>query len=121
MEEPVMLDITLGPEDVENSHDGGDNTCDNCIKVKCLMQIFLRVVIWKSWYVYTYQDASESSESAFTLDKIMHLNINFHKLALTRVSSYIKLPERISNNYEECFKGYLSSKFIFCHKETLDV
>ena len=58
--------------------------------------------------MYTYQDASESSESAFTLDKIMHLNINFHKLALTRVSSYIKLPERISNNYEECFKGYLS-------------
>ena len=43
-----MLDITLGPEDVENSQDGGDNTCDNCIKVKCLMQIFLRVVIWKS-------------------------------------------------------------------------
>ena len=108
MEEPVMLDITLGPEDVENSHDGGDNTCDNCIKVKCLMQIFLRVVIWKSWYVYTYQDLSESSESAFTLDKIMYLNINFHRLALTWVRSYIKLPERILNNYEECFKGYLS-------------
>ena len=43
-----MLDITLGPEDVENAQDGGDSTCDNWIKVKCLMQIFLRVVIWKS-------------------------------------------------------------------------
>ena len=43
-----MLDITLGPEDVENDQDGGDNTGDNSIKVKCLMQIILRVVIWKS-------------------------------------------------------------------------
>ena len=43
----------------------------------------------------------------------MHLYINFHKLALTRGSSYIKLPEWIKskkpvinpqNKNEECFK-----------------
>ena len=35
-------------------------------------------------------------ESGFTLDQIMHLHINFHKLALTRGSSYKKMPERIT-------------------------
>ena len=52
-------------------------------------------------------------ESGFSLDKIMHLYINFHRLALTRGSSYIKLPEWIKNKKtainpqnkdEECFK-----------------
>ena len=52
-------------------------------------------------------------ESGFTLDKIMHLNINFHWLALTGCSSYTKLPTWIAskkaminpkNNNEECFK-----------------
>ena len=32
-------------------------------------------------------------ESGFTLDQIMHLNINFHKLTLTRDTSYIELPK----------------------------
>ena len=32
-------------------------------------------------------------ESGFTLDKIMHLYINFHRLVLTRGSSYNELPE----------------------------
>ena len=35
------------------------------------------------------------SESGFKLDKIMHLCINFHRIALTRGSSYIELPEWI--------------------------
>ena len=52
-------------------------------------------------------------ESGFMLHQIMHLHINFHKLALTRGSSYIKLPEWIArkktvinpkNNNEKCFK-----------------
>ena len=55
-------------------------------------------------------------ESGFTLDKIIHLYINFHKLALTRGSSYIELPEWIRNKKavinsqnkdEECFKWAL--------------
>ena len=52
-------------------------------------------------------------ESGFTLDKIMHLYINFHRLALTRDGSYIELPKwtkskkaviNPQNKDEECFK-----------------
>ena len=52
-------------------------------------------------------------ESRFKLDKIMHFYINFHRLVLTRGSSYIELPEWIKskkavinrqNKDEECFK-----------------
>jgi len=32
-------------------------------------------------------------KSGFTLDHIMHLDIDFHKLVLTRGSSYIELPK----------------------------
>ena len=54
------------------------------------------------------------SESGFTLDKIMHLYLNFHKLVLTRGSSYTELPEWIKSKKavinpqkedEECFKS----------------
>ena len=31
--------------------------------------------------------------SGFTLDKIMNLYMNFHRLALTRGGSYIELPK----------------------------
>ena len=52
-------------------------------------------------------------ETGFKLDKIMHLYINFHRLALTRGGSYIELPGWINskkavinpqNKDEECFK-----------------
>ena len=52
-------------------------------------------------------------ESGFTLDKIMHLYINFHRLAMTRGSFYTELLEWIKNKEavinpqnkdEECFK-----------------
>ena len=52
-------------------------------------------------------------ESWFTLDKIMHLYINFHRLALTRGSSYTELPKWLKskkavvnprNKDEEYFK-----------------
>ena len=55
--------------------------------------------------------------SGFTLDHIMHLDIDFHKLVLTRGSSYIELPKWIAkkkavinpkNSDEECFKWALS-------------
>ena len=51
--------------------------------------------------------------SGITLDHIIHLHINFHRLALTRGSSYTKLPEWIArkkavinpkNKDEEFFK-----------------
>ena len=52
-------------------------------------------------------------ESGFSLDKIMHLYINFHRLTLIRGGSYVKLPKWIEskkavinpqNKDEECFK-----------------
>ena len=46
-------------------------------------------------YIKTQTENSKFPESCFTLDKIMHLYINFHRLALTRGSSYNKLPEWI--------------------------
>ena len=35
-------------------------------------------------------------ESGFMLDQIIHLHINFHKVALTGDSSYIELAESIA-------------------------
>jgi len=51
--------------------------------------------------------------SGFTLDYIMHLDIDFHRLILTRGASYIQIPKWIEqkkavinpkNTDEECFK-----------------
>ena len=64
-------------------------------------------------YIKAQTENPKFSESGFRLDKIMHLYINFHKLLLTRGSSYIELPEWIKskkavinpqNKDEECFK-----------------
>ena len=52
-------------------------------------------------------------KSGFTLDHIMHLDIDFHQLVLTRGSSHVELPEWIArrkavinpkNEDKECFK-----------------
>ena len=64
-------------------------------------------------YIKMQNENPKFSESGFTLDKIMHLYINFHRLALTRGGSYIELPEWLKSKKavinpqskdEECFK-----------------
>ena len=64
-------------------------------------------------YIKAQTENSKFPESGFTLDKIMHLYINFHRLVLTRGSSYIELLEWIKNKKavinplnkdEACFK-----------------
>ena len=64
-------------------------------------------------YIKTQVENPALPKSGFTLDHIMHLDIDFHKLILTRGGSYIKLPEWIAkkkavinpqNTDEECFK-----------------
>ena len=64
-------------------------------------------------HIKTQVENPNFPESGFSLDKIMHLYINFHRLALTRGSSYTDLPEWIKNKkavinpqnkLEECFK-----------------
>ena len=64
-------------------------------------------------YIETQTENPKFPESGFTLSKIMHLYINFPKLALARGSSYIELPKWLKskkavinpqNKNEECFK-----------------
>ena len=51
--------------------------------------------------------------SRFAFDKVLHLDVNFHQLNLTRGRSYVPLPDYIANrkavinprnDYSECFK-----------------
>ena len=64
-------------------------------------------------YIKTQVEHPALPKSGFTIDYIMHLDIDFHRLVLTRGSSYIDLPEWIEqkkavinpkNTDEECFK-----------------
>ena len=64
-------------------------------------------------YIKTQTENPKFPESVFSIDKIMHLYMNFHKLALTRGGSYIEFPEwlkskkaviNLQNKDEECFK-----------------
>ena len=64
-------------------------------------------------YIKVQTENPKFPESGFTLDKIMHLYINFHRVALTRGGSYIELPKWLKskkavinpqNKDEECFK-----------------
>ena len=71
------------------------------------------LIEWMLLYIKAQTENLKFSESDFTLDKIMHLYINFHRLVLTRGSSYIELPKWLKskkavinpqNQDEECFK-----------------
>ena len=44
-------------------------------------------------YIKAQTENPKFPGSGFTLDKIMNLYINFHRLALTRGGSYIELPK----------------------------
>ena len=64
-------------------------------------------------YIKAQTENPKFPKSGFTLDKIMHLYINFHKLELTWGRSYIELPKWLKskkavikqqNKDEECFK-----------------
>ena len=120
---PVKLAIMLDPEDVKGAQDIGGNTGDNYIKLEmafnCLMTEFFEgsntdELIQRIFaHIKTQVENPRMPESGFTLDQIMHLHINVHKLALTRGSSCIVLPEWIAkkkavinpkNNNEKCFK-----------------
>ena len=46
-------------------------------------------------HIKTQVENSRMPESGFALNKIMHLYINFHRLALTRGGSYTELPKWI--------------------------
>ena len=64
-------------------------------------------------HIRTQNENPRMSESGLTLDKIMRLYINFHRLVLTQGSSYTELPKwikrkkaeiNLQNKDEKCFK-----------------
>ena len=120
----IMPLIELGAEDAKIAQDLDDGIGDNYIRVKMpfnnLMKEFFEAndISYLMQYMFAYIKAQTEnpkfSESGFTLDKITHLYISFHRLVLTQGNSYNKLPERIKNKKavvinpqnkdEECFK-----------------
>ena len=85
-------------------------------------------------HIKTQAENPRMPESGFSLDKIMHLSINFHKLVLTGGSSYIELPEWLKskkamvnpqNKDEKCFKWAiitaLHRKYIKHHPERISL
>ena len=107
----------------EDAQDVEGNTDDNYTRVEMTFNSLMIEIFEVSnieehiQHVFVYIKAQVGKprmpESGFTLDKIMRLHIIFHRLALTRGSSQIKLPEEIvkkkavinpKNNNEEYFK-----------------
>ena len=85
-------------------------------------------------YIKAQTESPKFPKSGFTLDKIMRMFIKFHRLVLTRGSSYIQLPKRIKskktvinpqNKDEECFKwaviGTLHHEEIKHNPETISL
>ena len=114
--------------DVENQKQTEDNTShknegDNYIRVEIpfnsLMTEFFEAtdindLIQRIFaHIKTEVENPKIPESGFSIYKIIHLYINFHRLALTRSGSYIELPKWLKskkavinpqNIDEECFK-----------------
>ena len=120
----IMPLIELDPEDAKNARDlddgtTGDNYIRNEMPFNSLMTEFFEasdindLIQRMLAYIKAQTENPKFPESGFTLDKIMHLYINFHRLVLTRGSSYNELPEWMKskkavinsqNKDEECFK-----------------
>ena len=116
--------IELHPEDAQYAQDLDDSRIgDNYIRVEMLFNSLMAEFFEGSdindlrermlAYIATEVENPEFPESGFSLDKIMRLYINFHKLALTRGGSDIELPKWLKskkavlnpqNKDEECFK-----------------
>ena len=117
---PLKLLIKLDPEDAKNAQDLDDDTAGDIYykKIEMPFEFFegsdINDLIQRMLaYIKAQTENPKFPESGFTLDKIMHLYINFHRLMLTRGGSYIKLPEWLKskkalinpqNKDEECFK-----------------
>ena len=104
----IMPLIELDPEDAKNAQDLDDGiTGDNYIRVEMsfnsLMTEFFEgsdindLIERMLAYIRIKTGNPKFLESGFSLDKIMHLYINFHKLALTGGGSYIELPKLLKS------------------------
>ena len=83
----------------ENEADSGDSYIRVGMPFNSLMTEFFEasdindLIHCMLVYIKAQTENSKFPESGFTLDKIMHLYINFRRLALTRGGSYIELPK----------------------------
>ena len=105
---PIKLLIKL-PEDTKNAQELDDDTTDDIYYEKTEMP-FNRLMTGFfdasdindlieriPAYIKAQTEYPKFSESGFTVDKIMHLYIKFHRLALTRGGSYNELPKWIKS------------------------
>ena len=104
MDEAYNALIELDPKVAKDAQDLDDSiTGDNYIRVEMpfnsLMTDFFEgsdfndLIQRMLAYIKAQTENPKFPESGFTLDKIMHLYINFRRLALTRGGSYIELPK----------------------------
>ena len=103
---PIKRLIKLGPDDTTD-----DVYYENIdMPFNSLMTEFFDAMLG---YIKAQTENPKFPESGFTLDKIMHLYINFQRLALTRGCSYTELLEWLKSKRavinpqkkdEECFK-----------------
>ena len=95
--------IELRPEDAKNAQDIDGNTGDNCSRVEMPFNSLMTESFEGSdindliqripTHIKTQVENPRMPENGFTLDKIMHLYINFHRLVLTRGGFYNEFPK----------------------------
>ena len=93
---PVKSTITLDPEDLEGAQEIGGNIGDNYIRAEMPFNSLMTEVFEGSdidgliqrmfAHINTQVENPRMPESGFTLDQIMHLHINFHKLVFHKAA-----------------------------------
>ena len=115
--------IELDTEDTENDQDVDGSTGDSYIRVKMPFNSLMTEFFEDSYindliqrmvaHIKIQVENPRMPECGFSLDKIMHMYINFHRLALTRGGSCIEWPEWLKdkkaminrqNKDKDCFK-----------------
>ena len=96
---PIKVLIKLDPEDAKNAQDLDDDaTRFNSLMTESFDASYINDLIERMLaYIKAQTENPKFPESGFTLDKIMHLYINFHRLVLTWGSSYTELPKWIKS------------------------
>ena len=105
MEEAYITLIDLDHDDAKNAQDLDDDTTGDMYYTRIEMPF--NSLMTESFeasdindliermlaYIKAQTENPKFPESGFTLDKIIQLYINFHRLVLTRGSSYTELPK----------------------------
>ena len=111
---PIKRLIKLGPDDTtDDIYNGKINMLFNSLMTEFFGASDIDDLTERMLaYIKAQTENPKFLESGFTLDKIMHLYMNFHRLALTQDGSYTELPKWLKrkktvinpqNKDEECF------------------